>query len=314
MGGESNQWIELEKQTITYNAKGETTSIITQQNKNEKWENDAKEEFDWDSNGNKTIEASWIWDAANDKWNGKSKQTFSYTGNILTERTTYKWTTDQWLNGGRFLYTTDSNGMITVEESYYWSNDAWVGDSKKESSYTNGLLVKSTVSNWNKVQAVWIASTQNSQEYDTSGNKTKEIFARWNNILKEWGNVWEKEWIFDQENNKTLEAYHDWKNNDWVTKWKVRYIYTYKGDHPTALDKVERSGAHIFPNPVTEFVTISFEGNQATLSIYDLSGKKILNAEVEPKEKINIQNLPKGIYTYHIQSGTSRHTGKLVKQ
>ncbi|HEX8517932.1 MAG TPA: T9SS type A sorting domain-containing protein [Bacteroidia bacterium] len=69
------------------------------------------------------------------------------------------------------------------------------------------------------------------------------------------------------------------------------------------------SALNIFPNPVTDLVTIEAEGF-LSLNIIDLSGKTIINSN---KKQVDISSLAKGIYSVMIITEKGRHIRKLVK-
>ncbi|MCF6183059.1 MAG: Ig-like domain-containing protein [Bacteroidales bacterium] len=70
----------------------------------------------------------------------------------------------------------------------------------------------------------------------------------------------------------------------------------------------------INPNPVNNFITVSGINN-GQITITDISGKQVLSQNIlSDKEKINIQNLPSGIYIIKIISDRQIATQKIIKK
>lgn len=77
----------------------------------------------------------------------------------------------------------------------------------------------------------------------------------------------------------------------------------------------------IFPNPATETLTIQGTGikeTAVTLSITDITGKLLLNRDLQTKDNINtsidIRSLSAGIYLLNIKTGEQTKTLRFVKQ
>ena len=70
----------------------------------------------------------------------------------------------------------------------------------------------------------------------------------------------------------------------------------------------------LYPNPVCEHFQFSKLTQESVLAVYSIRGEKLFEKPLQPGEKVNATNLPKGIYLYHIQMGKRVFTGKLVKE
>lgn len=72
----------------------------------------------------------------------------------------------------------------------------------------------------------------------------------------------------------------------------------------------------VFPNPANDFITIDL-GNyteKAEISIYDISGKIVLNKTItEENAKLDISNIPNGMYLIKISDGINTFNGKFNK-
>ncbi|GEP51997.1 hypothetical protein FNO01nite_26690 [Flavobacterium noncentrifugens] len=72
----------------------------------------------------------------------------------------------------------------------------------------------------------------------------------------------------------------------------------------------------ISPNPATDYIAIDF-GNKtatnATVEIYDTSGKRIRTENLSASNTINVQNLAKGIYFLKLKNGDAASATKFIK-
>ena len=71
----------------------------------------------------------------------------------------------------------------------------------------------------------------------------------------------------------------------------------------------------LFPNPVTDFLTINgLEGGE-TLTVYDMNGRLMQNSKANGKEvKLNLSLYVKGMYLLNISSDKGTTTKKIIKQ
>lgn len=73
-----------------------------------------------------------------------------------------------------------------------------------------------------------------------------------------------------------------------------------------------------YPNPMTDFTRLYFtinESGKTVISIYDLTGKKILNAEFfleKGQHSCHLEGINKGMYIVTINSGKYMNTARLV--
>jgi len=80
----------------------------------------------------------------------------------------------------------------------------------------------------------------------------------------------------------------------------------------TALKNTETSDFAIYPNPATNYISVSGAVN-SRVAIYDLKGRLLLNEQLSGKS-IDIRNLAKGIYVVKVVSEDKQVVGKLVKE
>ena len=73
----------------------------------------------------------------------------------------------------------------------------------------------------------------------------------------------------------------------------------------------------VYPNPVVDVINISFpqEIDVATITIYDVLGKKILQQEITAlKNRVDVTRLPQGMYIANIQGEGTANNFKILKK
>jgi hypothetical protein len=83
----------------------------------------------------------------------------------------------------------------------------------------------------------------------------------------------------------------------------------------TGIDRISPEGISMYPNPATDYFFIGTEKGMIInrVSIFDISGS-LVKAENGCREKINVSELPKGIYMLKIELDNRVIVKKLVKQ
>ncbi|MEC5394583.1 T9SS type A sorting domain-containing protein [Bergeyella sp. RCAD1439] len=71
----------------------------------------------------------------------------------------------------------------------------------------------------------------------------------------------------------------------------------------------------VYPNPVKDLIHINgVEGSNAKAELYDLSGKKLLEAGLkEANNEVNVSSLPKGNYLLKVASDKTNFSQKIIK-
>ena len=85
----------------------------------------------------------------------------------------------------------------------------------------------------------------------------------------------------------------------------------------TSVDLVQKdSGFNIYPNPVNDQLYIRFpeSSSKALLSVYDQSGRMILQQAHQSGTALDVSGLPEGIYQLSVQDGVKRMVTSFVKQ
>jgi len=86
----------------------------------------------------------------------------------------------------------------------------------------------------------------------------------------------------------------------------------------TAVNNVFANGENavsVYPVPVKDYATINFkEAVDAKVEIYSLNGTLVKSQLIQGSAQINLQQLPKGVYTMKVVSGVSNYAVKFIKE
>ncbi len=74
----------------------------------------------------------------------------------------------------------------------------------------------------------------------------------------------------------------------------------------------------IYPNPVTDFVTVSVLGNvdkQSVINVVDVNGRVVMTSKmINNLQRVDVSSLPKGVYMLQVNTATGKLSSKFVKQ
>jgi hypothetical protein len=78
-------------------------------------------------------------------------------------------------------------------------------------------------------------------------------------------------------------------------------------------ESVERKELKLYPNPAQNLVAFELPLEQATMTLFDITGKKIKQAQLQGgMQQIDISKLGKGLYMIRIESVNSNYHGKFI--
>jgi hypothetical protein len=138
-----------------------------------------------------------------------------------------------------------------------------------------------------------------------------------------WFKPVEDEWVIDH----WVEVhYDDWGNiiaetnikpdgnGGYTILWSDTYRHVYLSDGPTsALRPEPRRSSAVYPNPATDYVTVSVEdAESAEVTLVDLSGRVVGRQTVERQATIAVYSLPRGLYLLKVKTAKGTDVHKLV--
>jgi len=82
-----------------------------------------------------------------------------------------------------------------------------------------------------------------------------------------------------------------------------------------SLEQLAKMGIKIYPNPSTGLFTVEMEKKQATLQIFDITGKLIWKQNIQQsKTLVDIQQFSKGIYLLRINQGQKNYNVHIIRK
>jgi len=76
-----------------------------------------------------------------------------------------------------------------------------------------------------------------------------------------------------------------------------------------------RASYYVYPNPGADFIQINMSSDtKVSLTIYDINGQKVKAFNLTGNQKINIANLPAGMYTITINDGRKMDVKRFIKR
>lgn len=86
----------------------------------------------------------------------------------------------------------------------------------------------------------------------------------------------------------------------------------------TDIESAPMTNLHrVFPNPANNYLTIALSSSHygtVNLKVVDVMGKELINTAISSGQRLDIQDLPGGIYYYTIESDDNTEFGKFIKQ
>ena len=119
----------------------------------------------------------------------------------------------------------------------------------------------------------------------------------------------------DRNTNANLERLYyrtgsAWSASSQVGSLMIRPMFTSNGYEDITSSTKELSilnGIKVYPNPAGNFVNIQAETyTQLQVSVFDLSGRILINTRLSPNGKLEIQDLANGVYILNIQDETGK--------
>jgi hypothetical protein len=269
----------------TYNSEGFLIQILEEDYLTSSWVKAFNINLEY-ANGN-------IVSGISSEWNGvdwiigedSSKLRIDYNANgTVSSVVTDLWesSSSSWLAANRSVYSYDGNNRIVLQEGQVFEGSAWMPSYKTEYAYdANGNAL--TEKEFYKDNGVFILENEETNTFDTL-----QLMANFAHPFKDKRGV---DYLFSVNGiiNKILTT----------TSGDSRTTYNY-GEATASIPKFNLADVAVSPNPVNDVLSIRIQNISIhKIEVYNLLGKKVLTST---KSKINVENLPKGVYLLKIQS------------
>lgn len=267
-----------------------------------------KKEFTFDANGNKTLFIYLHWDELKGEWITDQKIEYEYeydsNGNIILQNNYYSdesWWSRSPEETTKYIY--DANGKMTSQSLDLWWKYEYTWDANGNMTTRNYYTWDESKSTWNLQDTLMWKYT-----YDSIGNMTSQSFDSKDE-------KWKYEYTYDTNANKTREIFYPWNNS--IADWGVADTRTtwYYSDHTaTSILNTTTPNLTVYPNPAKDLVLFDLPNSSgsATVELYDIQGKKVIQQKLTETRQLAVGQLPKGLYLYRLTDSETFYTGKLV--
>lgn len=328
----SNKWEYSGKDSYTYNVNNKVIQILYQNwnTTTNQFENSYATIYSYNLSGN-------ITGIVDKKWNGSQfideyKNDFSYnSNNLLNSYISYSWNGLQWINEYRGTVTYNSNNKVISSIEEKWESTLWVNSSRAFLTYNgNNKIMTDIGENWNG--SIWEYSSTLTYNYDVNGNTisyidsynggqykteynydTSKIMSDYANPFKDKTGI---DYFFEEfpyVNKIVSENEYNYNNSTSSYENDYRTTYDYNNSITLSTENFEKSNVvvKVFPNPSKNFIQVSGLTETENYELYSILGTKIIKGNITDNEKIDTQNLSKGLYFLKFKNG---NTIKFIKE
>jgi hypothetical protein len=270
----NNQWNYSYKGFFSYNEKNLLIQYLQKQWRNGAWGDRYREQYEYDDNDNKT-----------------SITVSSFKSND-----------EVWEDSRKYLYSYNTHDNILSYIELYWENENWLNWKKELYEYDDGDLIYTEHQKGDGLE--WINNWMFVFFYDDNHNC---ISGETYSYSFESG-IW-------QSSNINFEVLYNNNQSTYKTKrncYNLKLSYS-KTPKPAGIEEIEPSTSEItiYPNPSKDYINISVENAEIkNVQIYNLTGKLV---KQEKSNKININDLPVGMYIIKVETEAGNCIKKVIK-
>ena len=232
-----------------------------------------------------------------------------YSGNNLTTETRQTWNigTNTWLNIEKNDYTYSGN-LPTLKISSTWDTPSmsWIPNERDTPTYSGNLVTNVKVDKYNG--GVWEDYERIAFTYNGQGLETEYLSEIWNGAA--WVNEYKDTSIYDANGNRLEFIEAVWNGTEWVGEQRV--VASYSIASPLATRSFEVESFKVYPNPASNFITVSSNIPINNFEMYDVLSKKVLSSS-EGKQ-INIEHLKSGVYILKAFGNNQSATQRVIKK
>ncbi len=318
-------WVGSTRTESTYTGgKLASSSTYTWNTGTSQWDGLFRTEYTY-TGVNLTIDIGLNWDNTlpTPGWVNSTKTEYTYTSGILTSDISFDWDktlpVPDWVNSSKTVYTYSGVNIASVTSSD-WDKTLpvpdWVNSSKSDYTYTGGKITTTIVSSW--ISGLWVNASKFVSEYnDPDGRNTLTAFYLWDSVNSVWTGFLQYTTSYGVLGplNFIISIGSSWDiiNSQWVNQSRSTNWYS---DLVTAINKVPEMNLRVYPNPAKEFVVFdNFNiSESATIELFDIQGRKIMDQQLYGNDQISVKGLAKGMYIYKLHNNGIIYTGRLLKK
>jgi len=305
------------------------------------WEELDRTKYDYDSIGQLTNVYSQERDAFDNHWatHFYIEYTRDSLGNVV-EETGYDYEDYDGISTRKYYltYDYDNEDRLTTITEYVkgWQEGQFVQDRKQENLYDeNAQLASEVYYNWNYDSNGWLEETRLVYDHTMIGKELQTVVSQ----------DWDGQWLDNQKALYLTDHFYDiseieyldffdalmpmysfgnvvcdrieksvQQNNSWYDAGST--VYYFSNDGLTGIENQEISKVKIYPNPVTDILTIESGSQDITNCIlYDLSGRVVQQTQISGRLTIDVSWLNSGFYLLEVRKSKEIvYSGKLIKK
>ncbi len=277
-------WSEKSRVAHTYNSDDLLFDKIEYLPGGSEWDQKYRHAYSYDIFGNVLEELFQLWDDDEDEWYDYQREVFIYEDGLVIEKVKQNFTDTIWTNIQQVLLTYNTSNLVIKEENLNFGDSSWYFVDKIETIFDADLSV------------------------------TNRIVFDWDLFHEDWEVISEE--VFTYNENGTIHEILKNKlsvsTGDLETFERSSYTYT----NTVGLDEQLNLVFTIYPNPTSDYISLSFEEEgEKELKILDLNGKLLYSLKDTGKDAhLDMRQLPNGIYTLSILKGQRSFSKKIVKK
>ncbi len=331
--GPGNTWTGQWHYMYTYNSGQDLSLELHQVWTNNAWQDFEKTIFTYDASHNNLTTTVQTW--TNSTWVNSHKDTYAYNGaGAVTSYTEQTWNGSAWVNSTKQIINYDLGNDPVDFFGQVWNNNTWENDAQATFTCTNHDIVREEWQYWDG--NTWINDDIYTYTFTPTHKELQSIHYTWGGTS--YGNWAKYVHTYNAHGDQLTYKYFSWNNNAWLQvfsdSWKYdannfnyctvnRSIYGpgygdstytyYKTVVGLKENAFKENTLIVYPNPGKGIFTLETKENTGKVEVFDMVGKTIYQGKIESlNTKLNLVDVPKGIYIVVVTQGKTRETVKIA--
>lgn len=123
-----------------------------------------------------------------------------------------------------------------------------------------------------------------------------------------------QEYAYNVNGNMTLNITCNWDETAHLFVYNTRTTSYYSDKSTNSIPDTPTPHLTVYPNPAKDFVVFDLPNSSesASVELFDIQGKKVVQQKLTETKQIAVGHLPKGLYLYRLTDMETVYTGKLV--
>ncbi|SFC99378.1 T9SS type A sorting domain-containing protein [Algibacter pectinivorans] len=161
-----DNWEPSNRELNTYNASNLITENITQtwDETNMVWMNNKKTEYTYNPNDSFNVVTIYDYNSSNSSWIYDTKETYNYTGNLLSSKKSDHWNSSAWENDRIRHYTYNSNDFLIETLKTKWNGNTFENENRVlQTNNNDGFPTQMVTQTW--IFGSWLNASRDRRTY-----------------------------------------------------------------------------------------------------------------------------------------------------